>query len=86
MEEEVERRRRQEEEAQRTIEAEQEGEKRDDGGEKSSESAVANESGEKPAVERDVSAAIDEDTKVAAETGLASAEATLPAASGQVEQ
>jgi hypothetical protein len=86
MEEEVERRRREEEEAQRTIEAEQEGEKKEDGGEKSSESAVAGESGEKSAVERDVSAAIGEDTKVAAETRSASVEATLPAASEQVEQ
>jgi hypothetical protein len=86
MEEEVERRRREEEEAQRAIEAQQEGEKQDDGGEKSPETAVAGESGEKSAVERDVSAAIGEDTKVSAETGSAGAEATLSAASEQVEQ
>ena len=86
MEEEVERRRREEEEAQRTIEAEQESEKKDDGGEKSPETTVAGESGDKSAVERDVSAAIGEDTKVATETGSASTEATLPAASEQVEQ
>jgi hypothetical protein len=87
MEEEVERRRREEEEAQRAIEAQQEGEKKESvEEEKSSETAVVKESGEKSTVDKDVSAAIGGNTKVAADTGSASAEATLPAASEQVEQ
>jgi hypothetical protein len=87
MEEEVERRRREEEEAQRAIEAQQEGEKKESvKEEKGSETSTAQESGEKSAVEKDVSAAIDGDAKVAADTGSASAEATVPAASEQVEQ
>jgi hypothetical protein len=86
MEEEVERRRREEEEAQRAIEAEQDGEKKEDAlDEKTSEGAVA-ESGEESAVEKGVSAVIDGDTKVAADTGSASAEATLSTASEQAEQ
>jgi hypothetical protein len=81
MEEEVERRRREEEEAQRAIEAEQEGEKKEVvEGENGSENAAVNESGEKSAVEKDMSAVMDGDTKVAADTGSASAEATLPTA------
>jgi hypothetical protein len=83
MEEEVERRRREEEEAQRAIEAEQEGEKKEVVEEENdSENAAANESGEKSAaVEKGVSAVIDGDTKVAADTGSATnAEATLPTA------
>ena len=83
MEEEVERRRREEEEAQRAIEAQQEGEKKEAmEGEQSSETAAADESGEKSAaVEKDFSAVIDGgDTKVAADTDSGSAEATLPTA------
>jgi len=81
MEEEVERRRREEEEAQRAIEAEQEGEKKDLTEEKTSENAAADGSSEKStAVERDVPAMMDGDTKVAADTGSDSAEAALPTA------
>jgi hypothetical protein len=80
MEEEVERRRREVEEAQRAIEAEQEGEKKEVvEGENGSENAAASESGEKSAaVERDVPAVVDGDIKVAADTGSANTEATLP--------
>ena len=51
-------------------------------GEQSSETAAADESGEKSAVvEKDVSAVIDGgDTKVAADTDSVGAEATLPTA------